>query len=278
MRILKLANREIKTEKKAFVMGILNVTPDSFWNKSCGGLRTALKLIEDGADILDIGAESSRPGSRYVDSNVELKRIIPIIKKIRKYSNIPISIDTRKSEVLSACLEEGADILNDISSLEDDDNLGKLCAKWNIPVILMHKRNIPLHMQKNTYYEDIFKDVESYLFERIDYALKCGISSDKIIIDPGIGFGKDTNGNCVLVKHCGQLCGGRYPVLMALSRKSFLGSLTNRDVKDRLSSTITANILSIMNGASIIRVHDVKEAVDSLSILNSIEYCLQKEE
>ncbi len=278
MRLLKLANREIKTEKKAFVMGILNVTPDSFWSKSRGGLRTALKLIEDGADILDIGAESSRPGSKYIDSNVELKRIIPIIKKIRKYSNIPISIDTRKSEVLSACLEEGADILNDISSLEDDDNLGKLCAKWNIPVILMHKRNIPLHMQKNTYYEDIFKDVESYLYERIDYALKCGISSDKIIIDPGIGFGKDTNGNCVLVKHCGQLCDGRYPVLMALSRKSFLGSLTNRDVKDRLSSTITANILSIINGASIIRVHDVKEAVDSLSILNSIEYCLQKEE
>jgi len=268
---LRLADREICTSRKSFVMGIVNVTPDSFWEKSRGGVEQALKMIEEGADILDIGGESTRPGSMYVDGQEEIKRIVPVLKEIRKYSSVPVSIDTRKSLVLKACLDEGADILNDVSALEDDDKIALLCAEKKIPVILMHKRSTPDVMQNNTEYADIFNEVNAYLKQRVEYALKQGVSSDKIIIDPGIGFGKNTKDNCTLIKKCGLLCDSKFPVLMALSRKTVIGQLTERDVQDRLIGTVTADILSVLHGASIIRVHDVKEAVDSLAVLEGIE-------
>ena len=268
---LNLAQTKISTCRKAFVMGIVNATPDSFYENSRGGIENALKLIEQGADILDIGGESTRPDSLYVDEAEEIRRVVPLVKEIRRKSNIPISIDTRKSAVLKACLDEGADILNDVSALEDDPLIASVCAKAKIPVVLMHKRNTPKSMQKNTHYDDIFDEVNSYLKKRVEYALKQGISSDRIIVDPGIGFGKDTAGNCILIKKCGLLCETKFPVLMALSRKSVIGSLTKNEVKDRLIGTVCANLIAVMHGASIIRVHDVKEAVDSLAILDGIE-------
>ena len=269
---LSLANRLVKSQLPALVMGILNVTPDSFYEKSRAGLEKARTLIEEGADILDIGGESSRPGSDYVSAEEEIKRVIPLVKEIRRFSDIPISIDTRKFSVMQAAYEEGADILNDISALEDDEKLPDFCGQKKIPVILMHKRGIPSQMQKNTVYsQDIFTEVNSYLQKRVDFALKAGISSDKIWIDPGIGFGKNQEDNFTLIKKCGQLLDGKYPVLMALSRKSCLGNLCGRDVNDRLAATLTADILSVQRGASIIRVHDVAEAVDSLKVLKSVE-------
>ncbi len=272
MKELKLRDRTIRTDKPAFVMGIVNATPDSFFSGSRGSIERALSLIDEGADILDIGGESTRPGSEYVPLEEEIKRVVPLVREIRKNSDIPISIDTRKFDVMKACLGEGADILNDISALEDDSSLASLCAESGIPVILMHKRGIPSEMQKKTDYKDIFDEVDSYLSSRVEFALKSGIKSDKIILDPGIGFGKDTAGNFTLIKRCGELCGGKYPVLMALSRKTCIGNVTGRDVDDRLSGTLAADILSVLHGAFMIRVHDVKEACDTLKIINAVEF------
>ncbi len=272
MKELYLRNRVITTENAAFVMGIVNATPDSFFSGSRGGLDRALQLIDEGADILDIGGESTRPGSDYVSEEEEFNRVVPLVREIRKKSSVPISIDTRKYNVMKACIDEGADILNDISSLEDEERLATLAAESGIPVILMHKRGLPSQMQDKTDYADIFEEVNSYLLSRIDFALKNGIKKDKIIVDPGIGFGKNTEGNYTLIRRCGQLCGGEYPVLMALSRKTCIGDVTNRKVEERLSGTLAADLLSVLRGAFMVRVHDVKETVDSLKILNAVEF------
>lgn len=265
-----LAQRKIFTELPAFVMGILNATPDSFFDESRGGIERAFKLIEEGADIIDIGGESSRPGSSYLSEEDELQRIIPVIQEIRKHSEIPISVDTRKCNVMKAAFDAGADILNDISALEDDLKLAEFCAKEKIPVILMHKRGIPSQMQKNTEYKNIVDEVNSYLKERVKFALENGIAKNKIILDPGIGFGKNLAGNLELIKNCGKFLNGEYPVLMALSRKSCIGEITGREVGERLTGTITANLISVINGASFVRVHDVKETVDSLKVLAAL--------
>lgn len=266
----KLKDRTISTERNAFVAGIVNVNNDSFWKGSRGGFSLAKRLILEKADILDIGAESSRPGSKYISEKDELKALIPLIRKIRKFSDIPISVDTRKKNVFEACMQEGADILNDISALEDDCQMARYAGNEKIPVILMHKRKNPDIMQKYTEYEDVFKEVEDYLYSRIQYAVENGIDEDKIIIDPGIGFAKDLHANLVLIKNCGRLCSGKYPLMMALSRKSFLGLLTGKTVDKRLVGTVSANLYSVINGAKFVRVHDVKEAVDSLDVLKGI--------
>lgn len=266
----KLKDRTISTEHNAFVAGIVNVNNDSFWKGSRGGFSLAKRLILEKADILDIGAESSRPGSKYISEKDELKALIPLIRKIRKFSDIPISVDTRKKNVFEACVQEGADILNDISALEDDSQMARYAGNEKIPVILMHKRKNPDIMQKYTEYEDVFKEVEDYLYSRIQYAVENGIDEDKIIIDPGIGFAKDLHANLVLIKNCGRLCSGKYPLMMALSRKSFLGLLTGKTVDKRLAGTVSANLYSVINGAKFVRVHDVKEAVDSLDVLKGI--------
>lgn len=265
-----LAQRKIFTKLPAFVMGILNATPDSFFDKSRGGIERAFALIEEGADIIDIGGESTRPGSSYLSEEDELQRIIPIIQEIRKHSQIPISVDTRKLNVMKAAFDSGADILNDISALEDEPKLAQFCSKEKIPVILMHKRGIPSQMQKNTEYKNIFDEVNSYLKERIDFALENGIEKNKIILDPGIGFGKNLEGNLELIKNCGKFLNGEYPILMALSRKSCIGEITGREVGERLAGTLTADLISVINGASFVRVHDVKETVDSLKVLKAL--------
>lgn len=268
-----LKDRVIKTERAAFVAGIVNANTDSFWKGSRGGFSRAKQLILEGADMLDIGAESSRPGSRYISEKDELKALIPLISKIRKYSDIPISIDTRKKNVMEACVDAGADMLNDISAMEDDPEMGNFCAKTGIPVILMHKRQNPDIMQNYTEYKDVFAEVQDYLYSRIEYATNCGIAEDKIIIDPGIGFAKDLAANLILIKKAGLLCESKFPVMMALSRKSFLLPITGRKVEDRLAGTLAADLYSVMNGCTFVRVHDVKETVDTLNVLKGISEC-----
>ena len=268
MLSLNLKNRTITTDKSAFVMGIVNTTPDSFWSESRGGIERAFALIEEGADILDLGAESTRPGSSYISEEEEIKRLLPVIKEIRNHSDIPLSIDTRKKNVMKASFDAGADILNDISALEDDKEMASFCAESEIPVILMHKRGNPSTMQDNTEYSNVFDEVNSYLKRRVEYALAAGIKKDKIILDPGIGFGKDLDSNITLVNCCGELLDGEYPVLMALSRKTCIGQITNREVKDRLSGTLALDLIAVQQGAFMVRVHDVKETVDTLRILD----------
>jgi dihydropteroate synthase len=274
---LPLAGRALKTGLPAFIMGILNITPDSFWQESRyseADLETvvtaALKMQADGADIIDVGGESSRPGADYVSAPEEIARVIPVIREIRKRSAIAISVDTRKKAVMQAALDAGADILNDISALEDDAELGKCAADAKIPVILMHKRGKPATMQEHTEYTNPVAEVERYLRSRIDYALRQGVNRDKIILDPGIGFGKDLAANRALIKKSGRLCGGEYPVLMALSRKTCIGEITGRDVPERLAGTLAANMYAVEHGTSLVRVHDIRETADMLKVLGAL--------
>ena len=267
---LELSDRTVSTVLPAFVVGILNCTPDSFFAQSRGGLEEAMRLVGEGADIIDVGAESTRPGSRYVDASEEICRLVPVVSAIRKHSDIPISVDTRKGDVLLAALDAGADMLNDVSALEDDAGMADLVAKRHIPVVLMHKRGVPGTMQSQPLSVGSFGIVDSYLRSRVAYAMERGIEARKIIVDPGIGFGKDDFANAELVAMCGGLCGGEYPVLMSLSRKSFLGNITGRAVGERLAGTISANLVSVLRGARMLRVHDVGACRDSLAVLQSI--------
>ncbi len=262
---LQLKDRVITSSRPAFVMGIVNATPDSFFDKSRGSLELAKKLIDDGADILDIGGESTRPGFTQVSAKDQIERILPLVKQIRSFSDIPISIDTRSREVIKAAVDSGADILNDVSSLEDDPEIADFAVEAKIPVILMH--GFMKNEENRQSDPDVIKNVRNYLLERADYALSKGIDKNKIILDPGIGFGKTSDENLAIIKNIQVLCGDGYPLLMALSRKRVIGGMTGRAVEDRLIGTVTANIYSVMHGAKIIRVHDVKEAIDSLNVM-----------
>lgn len=268
---MRLARRSISTSRPAFVMGIVNCTPDSFFSGSRGGADNALRLIDEGADIIDIGGESTRPGSAYVQEDEEIRRVIPVIRAVRKVSDIPISVDTRKSAVMKAAFDEGADILNDVSALEDDPDMAGLVSGLGIPVILMHRRGNPDVMQDNTVYKDIFSEVKAHLLERAGFAEKAGIARDKIILDPGIGFGKNLDGNLELISRCGEIGDGKYPVLMALSRKTCIGEMTGKDADGRLYGTLAADLISVLCGATFLRVHDVGPCVDSLNVLGALE-------
>ncbi|MBO7174999.1 MAG: dihydropteroate synthase [Spirochaetaceae bacterium] len=262
---------------KVQIMGIVNVTPDSFWKGSRGlghqGAELALKLVEEGADILDLGAESSRPGSEYVGAEEEIRRLIPVIEEIRRYSSVPLSIDTRKKVVMEAAWQQGASIVNDISALEDDPELGVFAAQKGLPVILMHKQGIPSTMQDNPLSDNALHQVNDYLQQRVQVALSLGIESDKIWLDPGIGFGKDFQANKNLVTECGTLCGGKYPVVMGVSRKSFVAQMIGRNSapEDRLAGTLATNMMAVMAGASILRVHDVAATRDMLLVLENLK-------
>ncbi len=287
----------VSTPLPALVMGIVNCTPDSFWEESRGSghqaAELALQLADEGADIIDVGAESTRPGSRYMEEDEEMRRLIPVVEEIRRYSSIPLSVDTRKKVVMEAAWQSGANILNDISALEDDMALGAFAAAQGIPVVLMHKRGIPATMQGTTSYGDAFLEVDAYLRHRVAVALSLGMHSDRIWIDPGIGFGKDFEANRALVEQCGRLCGGRYPVVMGLSRKTLVaqmiacgrgtaktsgtglsGSVPWVDLPaphKRLAGTIAANMIAVSNGATVLRVHDVAATRDMLSVYGSLK-------
>lgn len=272
---LRLKDHTISASLPAFVMGIINVTPDSFWKESRlmnvdFALEKALKMVEDGADILDIGGESSRPGSTYTSDQEEQDRILPIIEAIRSHSSIPISVDTRKSSVLKAALTCGANICNDISALEDDPLLAPLVAKSGCPVVLMHKKGTPETMQHNPTYTDVVTEVVNYLQLRALFAESSGIATDRIILDPGIGFGKTCSDNCSLIASLNQLELLGYPVMMAVSRKSCIGEITQKTVDTRLAGTLAANLIAVQNGATFLRVHDVSETCDMLKVLQEI--------
>lgn len=271
MPSLTLRDRIVSTDLPALIMGIVNCTSDSFYAESRGDAELAQKLIAQGADILDLGAESTRPGAAYVSAEEEIRHLVPVITQIRKHSDIPISVDTRKLPVMKAAFEAGADIVNDISALEDDPGLGDFAARHELPVILMHKRGTPGTMQSDTRYTDVFAEVSSYLTSRAAFAENCGVRKDRIIVDPGVGFGKTTQQNEVLVARCGQLCEKKYTVLMALSRKTMIGDIVNRPSEERLWGTLAANLYAVLSGASVVRVHDVAACRDTLAVWKALQ-------
>lgn len=264
MLSLQIGTKKITTERPSFVMGICNATSDSFYKKSRGGIKKAFELIEQGADIIDIGAESTRPGFSEISSEEQIKKIIPIIKAIRKKSDIPISVDTRSSVVMSAAINEGADILNDVSSLSSDKKMIDILQNNEISVILMHGF---MQNEDKKSSVDIVKEVSDFFYEKIEFLKENDIDLSKVILDPGIGFGKTFEENIELIKNPQKICNNEFPVLMALSRKRCIGAMTNKEVEDRLVGTISANVFSVINGAKIIRVHDVWQAIDSMNVL-----------
>jgi dihydropteroate synthase len=247
---------------RPYIMGIVNVTPDSFsdgnmYLQPSAAVARAFQLIDDGADIIDIGGESTRPGSESVSVEEELRRVIPIIEKIRAGSNIPISIDTTKSEVARQALATGADIVNDISALKFDEKMMSTVAQTNAAVVLMHIKGTPKTMQSDPGYDNIVAEISSFLQKRIDACKNAGI--EKIIIDPGIGFGKTLEHNLEIFRRLDEFQKLGFPVLVGPSRKSFIGALTGLSVDERLEGTAAAVAVSVMRGANILRVHDVKE-------------------
>lgn len=257
-------------------MGVINVTPNSFYASSRvwyteGAVARALRFIDEGADIIDIGGESSRPGSSAISADEECKRIVPIIKEIRKKTDVLISVDTHKPDVIQAVLAEGADIINDITGLRFSDESAHIVARSNAYIVLMHMRGIPLYMQQRACYTDVVREVSQELDNSIAKALQSGIKRKRIIIDPGIGFAKTPYHNLLLIRHLPVFKEKGLPVLIGLSRKSFLGIYTSLSVDERLTPTVAANALSIYQGADIIRVHDVKEAHATVRIVDAIK-------
>ena len=246
-------------------MGVLNVTPDSFsdggqFNETNSAILHVDKMLKNGADIIDIGGESTKPGSEPVSANEESKRIVPIIKAIKnEYKDILISVDTYKSSVAKKAIEAGADFVNDISGLTFDDEMVSLLAQRNIPVVIMHINGKPKTMQKNILYSDLISDMKRFFIKQCEYAINSGIKENNIIIDPGIGFGKTFDHNFTLLKRLKEFEDLGFPILIGPSRKAFIGDVLNLPLDERVEGTIATIVAGILNGANIIRVHDVKE-------------------
>ncbi len=257
---------------KPKVMGILNVTPDSF---SDGGkfssFDNALKQVElmifDGADIIDIGGESTRPGAVDVSEEDELARVIPLLKAIKSNVDIKVSIDTSKAEVMAQAIAHGADIINDVRALQNEGCLAVL-AKSNVPICLMHMQGLPRSMQQKPQYDDVIGDIKQFFIDRISVCEQAGINRERLILDPGFGFGKTLEQNYQLLAQLHQFDDLGLPLLSGTSRKSMIGNLLARNVDERLAGSLTTAIIAAQQNASIIRVHDVKETVDALKILS----------
>ena len=255
-------------------MGIVNVTPDSF---SDGGrflapdraIAHARELAAGGADLLDIGGESTRPGAREVSAEEELARVAPVLEGIRDV-DAAISIDTSKAAVALASLDAGAEIVNDVTALRHDPVLAGLCAERECTVVLMHMQGTPRTMQENPTYDDVVDDVKAFLAERIEFAVGEGIAEERIWVDPGIGFGKTVDHNLELLRRLAELRELGRPVVVGSSRKRFIGELTGREVDDRLGGTIASNVLALRAGADVLRVHDVAETRQALLVAGSI--------
>jgi dihydropteroate synthase len=262
---------------RPLVMGIVNVTPDSF---SDGGdflsvdhaVGHALKLIEEGADLIDIGGESSRPGAEVVPAEEEMQRVIPVLEQLRKQTDLPISIDTYKAAVAEASLQAGADIVNDISALRMDEAMAPLLTRTGAPVILMHMLGTPATMQQSPHYENCVEEVSAFFVQRIAFAMQHGIAHDRMIVDPGIGFGKRTEDNLDLLASLHRFTHFGLPLLVGASRKSFIAKVAGVQTSpsDRLGGSLAAAVVAAIHGANIIRVHDVAATVEALRVTEAI--------
>ena len=264
--------RNIACGGRTLIMGILNVTPDSF---SDGGrfqmaeqaVAHGLQMAADGADIIDIGGESTRPGARNVPAGEERARVVPVIERLRTETGALISIDTRKADVARAALAAGADIINDVSALADP-GMAALAAETGAGVVLMHMQGAPETMQRNPRYGDVVADVRTFLAERIGFAAGQGVAPEQIAVDPGIGFGKTDVHNLALLRGIPALAELGRPVLVGASRKSFIGRLLGRTLEERLAGSLAAAVFAKLRGAQILRVHDVKESCDAVRLVD----------
>ena len=274
-RPIKVGRLKMDFGRRTYIMGILNVTPDSFSDAGKfmsfdEAVSHAKRMAEDGADIIDIGGESTRPGSKAVSSSEEKKRVIPIIKKLSKDKDIVISIDTTKADVAEEALSAGAHMVNDISGLHFDKKIAKVVAKIGVPIVLMHIKGIPRTMQGNPVYNDLVGEILDYLEDGIKVAESSGINREKIIIDPGIGFGKTADHNLDIIRKLGEFRSLGRPVLIGTSRKAVIGKVLDLPSEERLEGTAATVAASICNGADIVRVHDVPEMVRVVKMTDAI--------
>lgn len=269
--IFKARDKYFDLSMKPLIMGILNITPDSF---SDGGkyfsddkaLDRCEKLIGDGADIIDIGGESSRPGSAPITENEEIERIFRTVRAVRSRFDICLSVDTYKPRVAEAVLSEGADMINNIFGTDPDTGLLKITSKYSAGLCIMHIKGTPADMQNKTCYDDIVQEIIAGLNASVSAAVGCGMGIESIVVDPGIGFGKDTAGNLKILKNLEKFSSIGRPVLIGVSRKSFIGNILGAEPEDRLFGTVSANVVALSKGASIFRVHDVKENKQAIDI------------
>jgi dihydropteroate synthase len=274
--VLKLCSREYHWEKTPIIMGILNVTPDSFsdgglWSDPERALDHAVEMARQGADVIDIGGESSRPGAASVDDREEMSRVVPVIKKLAARVSVPISIDTRKAVVAESAVEAGASIINDISSLSHDTHMLDVAGRTGAGIILMHMRGTPQTMQEDTSYQDIIREIYEYLETRISHCLDGGIDRRSILVDPGIGFGKDSDGNLRIIHHISEFKSLGVPVVLGHSRKSFIGSVLDVPIGERQKGTDAASAWAIIQGVDVLRVHDVSSARQVKDMILAIE-------
>ena len=269
--------------KKTYIMGILNVTPDSFSDGNDfftleNAVSHAVKMEEDGADIIDVGGESTRPGSDRVSKREEIKRVIPVVEELVDKVSIPISIDTYKSDIAMKALDIGATIVNDITALQGDKKMVNIVANYDASICLMHMKGNPRNMQKNPIYDDVVEEICGFLKERSEYAIFHDIKKENIIIDPGLGFGKRTGrgieDNCEILGRLDELKSLGFPILVGPSRKTFIGNVCGKNqqlpVTDRLEGSLAAACVAIINGADIVRVHDVKETRRCIDLIDCI--------
>jgi dihydropteroate synthase len=277
IRILRFHHREYDLSERTLIMGVLNITPDSFsdggrffeWTRA---VEQGKRLAEEGADILDVGGESTRPGSRPVPEEEELRRVIPVIEALRPKISIPISIDTRKAAVAESALQSGAEMVNDVSALRFDEGMAEVVSRRKVPVVLMHLRGRPETMQADTHYDDLIGEIRGFFRERIDYAVSRGISRDRIILDPGIGFGKsmEEKHNLILLKELRGFRALGQPLMIGTSRKAFLGRILNLPPEEREEGTLATIAVAIQNGANIVRVHEVRRTRRAVQVADAI--------
>ncbi len=278
---IRCREKVIPLGTRVLIMGILNVTPDSF---SDGGqfldpamaIDQAQKMITDGADMIDIGGESTRPGASYVEPEDEMNRIRPIFEALGKYTDVPLSIDTRKAAVAEMALDYGASIVNDVSAMQDDSRMAQVIQVSGAGVVLMHRQGQSATMQEAPYYQDVVTDVKSFLAERIAYARSMGIPSDHIMIDPGIGFGKTCTHNLKILANLDDFQELDQPLMIGLSRKAFIGELTEKSVAEREHGNAAAIATAVWQGAQIFRVHDVAAMKNATQVAQALRNSCDK--
>ncbi|RLF48183.1 MAG: dihydropteroate synthase [Thermoplasmata archaeon] len=275
---MKIGSKTFRFGEQTYIMSILNVTPDSFYN---GGkystlenaVERAKQMEKEGADIIDVGGESTRPFSQPVDAEEEMKRVLPVIEEIKKEVKVPISIDTYKPEVAEKAIEKGADMVNDVKALRSE-GMAEVIKEYDVPVCIMHMKGEPKNMQEKPYYEDVVEEIYEFLKQRIDFAVENGIDDNKIIIDPGIGFGKRTGegieDNCEIIARLMELKSLGKPLLIGISRKTFIGNIIKASVEERLEGSLGAEATAIANGADILRCHDVLETKRMARVVDEI--------